>query len=64
MEEDGGIIGVKGGRKVEEEDDGYGTRICSVEEIIRNFEDGCFSTVACLESRLKSFKELPRVEML
>lgn len=63
MEEDGEINSVKDGKEVEEED-GHGTRVGTKEEIIGYFEEGCFSTVVCAESRLKYFQELCGVEIL
>lgn len=49
--DDGVINSVKGGGEVEEEE-GYWTRI-GKEEIIRYFEEGCFSTAVLAESSLK-----------
>ena len=37
--------GVKGSSKVEEDEDGEQSRVCCTEEVIVDFNQGCFSTV-------------------
>jgi len=50
------VNSVKCSGEVEEEEDGYGTRVSSNEEIVCDFKKGCFCTVVWTESRLKRFK--------
>ena len=64
LKDDGVINGIKCSRKVQEEENGNGTRVSGKENIVSDFKEGSFCTVMRTESRLKCFEQLGGVKML
>ena len=64
VEEDVVVYGVKSRCKVQEDEEGWGTSVCSHQEIIGDPDQGCFRAVAGAKTRLEFFEQIILFEMV
>ena len=58
MKEDVVVHRVKCSREIQEDEEGWGVRVCCHQEIVGHPKQSCFSAVARAVARLKFFRQI------